>query len=100
MANSVRRNDDEYVRAGGPYADLIRELVESGEFNNAAEVVLEGLALLQQQELMRKAARDKLRADIQVGIDQADRGECVPAEQVFAELEAKLKAKAEQRDKT
>jgi Arc/MetJ-type ribon-helix-helix transcriptional regulator len=49
--STSRRNDDEYVCKGGPYADLIRELVESGHYDSAAEVVL---SLLRDQELLRK----------------------------------------------
>jgi antitoxin ParD1/3/4 len=94
MQDRPKRNDDAYVRAGGPYAELIRELVESGRFESAADVVLEGLGLLQEQELLRKASLEKLRADIQIGIDQADRGETIPAEEVFDRLEAKYRALA------
>ena len=86
---------DAYVRAGGPYADLIRELVESGRFDSAAEVVLEGLALLRDQELLRKAREADLRAAIQVGIDQANRGETIPAEAVFDRLRAKYQTAAD-----
>ena len=94
-----RRNDDIYVREGGPYADMIRELVESGRFGSAAEVVLEGLALVRERELARKAYNDWLKAEIQKGIDSADRGELIPAEEVFDRLEAKYRAMAEkQRD--
>jgi Arc/MetJ-type ribon-helix-helix transcriptional regulator len=89
MTTTFKRNNDAYVRAGGPYADLVRELVESGEFEHPADVVLEGLALLQEHELKLKAVDHKLKADIQVGIDQAEQGELVAAEVVFARLEAK-----------
>ena len=99
MEHETRKNDDEYVREAGPYADMVRELVESGRFDCAAEVVLEGLALLRERELLRKADQDWLKAEIQKGIDSADRGELIPADEVFAELRAaidgKVKAAAE-----
>jgi antitoxin ParD1/3/4 len=95
MDHASKRNDDEYVREGGPYADLIRELVESGRYGSAAEVVLDALSLLRDQELLRKAQQDWLRAEIQKGIDSADRGELVPADEVFDRLEAKYRAMAE-----
>jgi antitoxin ParD1/3/4 len=85
-------NDDEYVREGGPYADLIRELVESGRYDSAAEVVLDALSLLRDQELLRKAQRDWLKAKIQKGIDSAECGELIPAEEVFDRLKAKYRA--------
>lgn len=94
MTNDTKRNDDIYVREGGPYADMIRELVESGRFDSPAEVVLEGLALVREQELARKARSDWLREEIQKGIDSADRGELIPAEEVFARLDEKYRKAA------
>ena len=89
MSNALKRNDDVYVRAAGPYADLVRELVESGEFDHPAHVILEGLALLEEHELTRKALDQKMRTAIQVGLDEADRGDVIPAEDALAELRAR-----------
>jgi antitoxin ParD1/3/4 len=99
MQDTSKRNDDEYVREGGPYADLIRELVESGRYGSGAEVVLDALSLLRDRELLRKAQKDWLKAEIQKGIDSADRGELIPAEDVFDRLEAKYRAMAEKQQK-
>ena len=90
-----KRNDDAYAHEGGPYADMIRELVESGRYGSAAEVVLEGLALVRERELASKAHDEWLKAQVQKGIDSADRGELIPAEEVFDRLEAKYRAMAE-----
>ena len=98
MQDTRKRNDDEYVREGGPYA-LIRDLVESGRYGSAAEVVLEALALLRDQELLRSATRDWLKVEIKKGIDSADRGELIAAEDVFDRLEAKYRAMAEKQQK-
>lgn len=92
MQDTPKRNDDEYVREGGPYADLIRELVESGRYESAAEVVLDALSLLRDQELLRKATQEWLKSEVDKGLAQADRGELIPAEEVFARLEAKYRA--------
>jgi antitoxin ParD1/3/4 len=89
MEPVYRANDDEYVRVAGPYSDLVRELVESGRYANSAEVVLEGLSLLSDRELLRKAKEEWLRSEIQKGVDSADRGELVPAQQVLDRLAAK-----------
>ncbi len=96
MEDNNRRNDDEYARAGGPYADMIRNLVESGRYGSAAEVILDGLALLRDRELQRKAQADWLRAEIQKGIDSADRGELVPADEVFARLREKYASQVDE----
>lgn len=95
--DTPKRNDDEYVREGGPYADMIRELVESGRYGSAAEVVLDGLALVRERELTRKAHDAWMKAEIQKGIDSADRGELIPAEEVFDRLEAKYEAMSSRR---
>jgi antitoxin ParD1/3/4 len=92
MQETPKRNDDEYAREGGPYADLIRELVESGRYASAAEVVLDGLSRLRDEELLRKAKQDWLMAEIQKGVDQADRNELTPADEVFDRLEHKYRA--------
>jgi antitoxin ParD1/3/4 len=88
---------DEYARERGPYAGLIRELVESGRYGSAAEVVLDALSLLRDRELLRKAKQDWLKAEVQRGIDSADRGELIPAEEVFDDLRKKYLALAEKR---
>jgi antitoxin ParD1/3/4 len=98
MQETVRRNeDDEFKLEGGPYADMIRELVASGRYGSAAEVVLDGLALVRERELLRKASEDWLKREVQIGIDQADRGEVTPAEEVFDRLERKYQAMADRK---
>ena len=97
MENDTRTNDDEYILAGGLYADLVRDLVESGRYASTAEVVMEGLSLLRERELLRKANDDWIRAEVQKGIDSADRGELTPASVVFDRLREKyLKMAREQ----
>jgi antitoxin ParD1/3/4 len=65
-------------------ADLgvVTDLVENGRYNSKSEVLREGVRLVQEREARLRALGDKLQA----GIDQLDRGEVLPAEQVFAEL--------------
>jgi len=49
---------------------LVNRKVKSGMYQTASEVVREGLRLLKERDEL-----DKLRAAIQVGIDEIDRGE-------------------------
>lgn len=95
MDNDPLHNDDEALRAAGPYADMVRELVESGRYASTAEVMLEGLALLRERELLRKAGAAWLDAEVQKGIDSADRGETVDAAEALDRLEAKYFAQAQ-----
>ena len=67
---------------------LVNEEIESGRYKSASEVVREGLRLLEARRLKLEA----LRRDIQEGIDQADRGELVSADEVFAEMRKKAEA--------
>lgn len=94
MQDGPKHNDGGYLRAGGPYADLIRELVDSGRCESGADAVLDALSLLRDRELLRKARQDWLKAEVQKGIDSADRGELIPADEVFARLRSEVRDKA------
>jgi antitoxin ParD1/3/4 len=56
----------------------VNKKVESGLYQTASEVVREGLRLLKEKEELHQKKLEELRRDIQVGIDQADRGELSP----------------------
>ncbi len=45
----------------------------------------------EQQELLRQMKLQELRRDLQLGIDQLDKGEGIPGKQVFAELRERLR---------
>jgi len=68
---------------------LIRRKVESGEYVSANEVVHEALLLLEARDQSRAERLAALRADIQQGLDEADRGDVVDGEAVFQRLLAK-----------
>ena len=52
----------------------IAEKVNSGFYNSASEVVLEGLRLLKIQEEQRQAMTEDLRREILIGVKQLDEG--------------------------
>ena len=62
--------------------ELIKRKIESGDYGSPEEVVEKALALLDE----RDKKLDALRKDIQLGIDQADKGQLTPASEVFDEL--------------
>ena len=67
---------------------LIHDRVSSGEYSSASDVIEEALRLLvAEEEYERKL--DALRREIQIGIDELDRGEYSSAEEVFARLRAR-----------
>lgn len=73
----------------------VREKVESGLYNNASEVVREALRTQMRAEQTRQDKYDALKRELQIGIDQADRGEVVELtrDQFKAELAAHLECK-------
>ena len=75
---------------GSHYEALVRDLVESGRYASASEVMRDGLRLLEEREEQRAAKLAALRRAIQEGIDS---GPSIPAEEVFGRLEAKYRRK-------
>ncbi len=75
--------------------ELVERKVEAGEYEFASELVIEALYLLAARDRFLEGERDALRREIQIGIDQCERGEVVEADEVFARLRARMgKAKA------
>ncbi len=68
---------------GSHFESFVRELVDSGRYSSASEVLRDGLRLLEEKEKERAAKLEWLRNAIQEGIDS---GPGIPAEDVFDEL--------------
>ena len=75
---------------------LVTAKVESGMYQSASEVIREALRLLAERDETRRKCLDKLDRDIQLGLDQAARGEfCDPdqletkLDQIIADAESK-----------
>jgi antitoxin ParD1/3/4 len=68
---------------------VIEELVGSGRYQNASEVLREGLRLVEQREAEDTAKLEALREAVQTGFDALDRGEFKEFES-FDELETYL----------
>jgi antitoxin ParD1/3/4 len=71
---------------------LIQDKVKSGRYLSASEVVREALRLLEERDRVQQIKLDALRRELQVGIDQIERGEVVDGEEAFAEIERDLES--------
>lgn len=70
---------------------FVAQLVESGTFTSAEEVVWVGLRLLQDREELRKIRTEELRKIVATGIEQLDRGEAIDGDEVFKRLHEKIR---------
>jgi antitoxin ParD1/3/4 len=56
-------------------AQFIKGKVESGMYHSASEVIRDALRLLQERERLQEVRLESLRKEIQIGVDQLERGE-------------------------
>jgi len=83
------------VALGAHFEAFIKEQLASGRYNNASEVVREGLRLLEDKQQECKLKLDELRAEIEKGLE----GPFIPADEVFDEVNAMIDAIAEKTDR-
>lgn len=89
-------------------AAFIEQLVSSGEYQNASEVLREGLRLVEERRAEYAAKLEALRAAVQVGIDDMETGRYTSydsmdelikhlddeAEHIISEAESEQRARA------
>ncbi len=66
--------------------ELVNAKIQSGQYHSAGEVVREGLRLLQEQDTLRQINLEQFRRDVAIGLEDEERGDLIPAEEVFREL--------------
>ena len=72
---------------------FVQGKVESGLYNNASEVVREGLRLLKEHDEIRA----RWRGQVERGWIQAQAGQVVDGPRAMAEIKSRLKARAKKR---
>ena len=65
---------------------FVADQVAVGEFDSPSDVICQGLALLRERRSNGEQQLESLRAKIREGLEQLERGEGIPGEQVFEEL--------------
>jgi antitoxin ParD1/3/4 len=66
---------------------MVKAKVASGLYNNASEVIRESLRFMEAHEAwIYQMKMDKLKAEINIGLEQLDRGESVDGRAFFEEL--------------
>jgi antitoxin ParD1/3/4 len=68
----------------------IAEKVDSGLYTSASEVIRESLRLLFEAEELKEHRRERLRADIRLGLKQLDLGEGSSGKSVLADVTKRL----------
>lgn len=72
---------------GSYFEGFIKQQVHSGRYASASEVVRDSLRLLEEQDALRQARLDALRAEIERG---ASSGAGIPANQAFANARKRI----------
>lgn len=73
---------------------MIHERVATGRYHSASEVVREALRLLEQHDEVYRARLKQLRGELDVGIEQLDRGESLS---FTADTVKRIKARGRER---
>ncbi|MEH2461041.1 type II toxin-antitoxin system ParD family antitoxin [Nostoc sp.] len=70
---------------------LVKDKVNTGRYHSVSEVMGEALRLLDERDRVREQRLAELKAKIQVGIEELERGEGIDGEEVFAEIEEDIR---------
>ena len=73
---------------------LVQSKVASGLYNNQSEVVREALRFLAEQDQMRQAHLARLREALDLGLQEADRGELFDGPEVVQEMREFLRRRS------
>jgi antitoxin ParD1/3/4 len=78
---------------------FVQSRVSSGRYQTASEVVREALRMLERVEKGRERAFHQLKAKLERGASQAERGELLDGDEVFNELRQLIEERRRARQK-
>lgn len=73
---------------------FVKDLADSGRYRSASEVVRAAVRLLQEHEAERTARLRALQRRIEIGVEELERGEGKPADEVVEEILRTLRSEA------
>ncbi|MDE2183136.1 MAG: type II toxin-antitoxin system ParD family antitoxin [Alphaproteobacteria bacterium] len=79
--------------------DAIKDAVEAGDYATTSEVIRDAIRDWRLKRHVEAMDVDELRRLVAPALDALDRGEGIPAEEVFAQLKAKYAAMARKTEK-
>ncbi|MEJ1931693.1 type II toxin-antitoxin system ParD family antitoxin [Nostoc sp. NIES-2111] len=74
------------VNLGPVFDQFVADLLKTGHYQSQSEILREGLRLLKEREELKQLRIAELRKEIGMGTAEADCGELVDGEEVFAEI--------------
>ena len=69
---------------------LVQRQLTSGKYENAIEVILAGVKLLEQQEDIYRGRLQELQQEARIGLEASQRGEVVDGSTAMAQIRANL----------
>ena len=75
----------------------VQQQIEVGVYRDSSEVIQRAVRLLMEQDIERGWSLEDLRREIQIGLDQAERGELKPLDMEAIKAEARRRFEARNR---